>query len=93
VPCVPVEMAPAIVWTSMSPRFGIARPRCHSVSFSSCSRVPASTVTNPEPTSARTTPDRPSGAIWMPSVTPIAVNECPDPIALTRRPFALATTS
>lgn len=31
--CVPVDVAPASDWTSMSPRFAIAYPRCHKASL------------------------------------------------------------
>ena len=41
VPWVPVEIAPAIVWRSMSPRFSIASPSPCSSSLSSARTVPA----------------------------------------------------
>ena len=47
VPWVAVEMAPEIDWRSMSPRFGIARPRRSSSSFRRWSLMPAWTVTWP----------------------------------------------
>ena len=56
VPWVPVEVAPAIVWRSMSPRFDSASPRLASSSFSRQSGMPASTVAVIASRSIATTP-------------------------------------
>ena len=45
VPCVAVEVAPAIDWYAMSPMFSSASPRRSSSSHSFCSGMPACTVT------------------------------------------------
>ena len=64
---------------------------CQSASLSSCSRVPASTVTRPGlAVGAQTMPLSRSGRSCTPSVAPIAVNECPAPIGLTRLPASAA---
>jgi hypothetical protein len=96
VPWVPVEIAPAAVCTSMSPRFSSANPCVASSPDSSCSRVPARTVTL-SPVIA-TTPVSRSGRSSMPSVIAAPVNECPEPAIRTRRPsraasFTAAATS
>ena len=90
VPCVPVEIAPAIVWRSMSPRFSIASPSRASSSLRSARTVPAPTSTRPEPGSASSTPRSASTATIVPSVIAVSVNEWPEPATLTRRPAAAA---
>ena len=90
VPWVPVEIAPAIVWRSMSPRFSIASPSRVSSSLRSASTVPAPTRTRPEPGSASSTPFSASIPSIVPSVIAVSVNECPEPATLIRRPAAAA---
>ena len=95
VPWVAVEIAPAIVWRSMSPRFSIASPSPASARLRSASTVPAPTLTRPEAGSASITPARASIRIIEPSVIAASVNECPEPGMLTFRPAdaAAATAS
>ncbi|AQA25737.1 FAD-linked oxidoreductase domain protein [Rhodococcus sp. MTM3W5.2] len=93
VPWVPVEIAPAMDCTSMSPRFVIARPRDHNVGLSSFRRVPARTVTRAPDGSTGITdwiPVRLSRLICTPSVTATGVKECPAPTHLTCKPSAAA---
>ena len=90
VPWVPVEIAPAIVWRSMSPRFSIASPSRASSSLRSASTVPAPTLTRPEPGSASITPFSASIRTIVPSVIAASVKECPEPATLTLRPAAAA---
>ena len=90
VPWVPVEIAPAIVWRSMSPRFSIASPSRASSSLRSASTVPAPTLTRPEPGSASITPRSASIRTIVPSVIAASVKECPEPATLTLRPAAAA---
>ena len=75
VPWVPVEMAPAIVCASMSPMLCRDRPSFSRAVFSSCSGVPASTVTVIASRSTPTTPRRLSGCSSRPSVRAMSVNE------------------
>ena len=58
VPWVPVAIAPAIAWRSMSPMVVIARPAARSGSPSSKMREPARTVASPAAASTATTPAR-----------------------------------
>ena len=90
VPWVPVEIAPAIVWRSMSPRFSIASPSRASSSLRSDSTVPAPTLTRPESGSASITPRSASIRTIVPSVIAASVKECPEPATLTLRPAAAA---
>ena len=90
VPCVPVEIAPEIVCTSMSPRFGIASPMSASASLSSRSRVPAPTVTSRFDRSAVRMPVKADMSRRMPDVTAAPVNECPAPTGLTVSPSSAA---
>ena len=69
VPCVPVAIAPATVCRSMSPRLCSARPRPCSRSLSTCSGVPASTVTVIASRSTARTPTSRSGRSSSPSVS------------------------
>lgn len=88
VPWVPVAMAPATVWASMSPRFSMARPCWASSADSSRSRVPARTVTSRPAIESR--PVSRSGRSSTPSVSAAPVNECPDPAIRTRSPSRTA---
>ena len=90
VPWVPVEIAPAIVWRSMSPRFSIASPSPCSSSLSSASTVPAPTLTRPEAGSASITPLSGRTSTIVPSVIAASVKEWPEPATLTLRPAATA---
>ena len=92
-PCVPVEIAPATVCRSMSPMLCSASPRPCSRRFSSCSGVPASTVTVIASRSTARMPTRRSGRSIMPSATAIPVNEWPEPTIFTVRPSARAATT
>ena len=83
VPCVPVEIAPASDWASMSPRFDIARPRACSSRESACSRIPRSTRTSPLAASASSTRASASSEMSVPSVTAPALNEWPAPTTRT----------
>ena len=58
VPWVPVAIAPAIAWRSMSPMVVIAQPAARSGSPSSKMREPAHTVASPAAASTATTPAR-----------------------------------
>ncbi len=86
VPWVPVEIAPAIVWRSMSPRFSIASPRPSRRSLSSARTVPPATRTRPEEGSASSTPLSAETSIIVPSVSAASVKEWPEPGTLTVRP-------
>ena len=90
VPWVPVEIAPATVWRSMSPRFSIARPRRWSSWLSSARMVPAPTRTSPLAGSASITPLRAPMSIIVPSVSAASVNEWPEPATLTFLPASAA---
>ena len=90
VPCVPVEIAPATVWTSMSPRFSSARPMPQRCSFRACNEIPASTRTRPVSRSASSTRSRRSIATITPSVSAASVNECPVPGTRTVCPASRA---
>jgi hypothetical protein len=88
VPWVPVEIAPAMVCASMSPRLVMASP---SVSSSALSRrivVPERTVTCPVSRSTRSTPVQWRRSSASESATAIAVKECPLPQGRTVRPAA-----
>jgi hypothetical protein len=89
VPCVPVEIAPATVCASMSPRFGTARPCAASQVFSAYIGIPACTVTSLPCTAIGAA--RRCRCIRMSSAAAIAVNECPLPTTLTRRPASDAS--
>jgi len=91
VPCVPVEIAPAIVCASMSPRLGIARPSTSSAALSRRIVVPDRTVTSPESASAEMTPAHPDRSSAAPEVAAVGVKECPLPSARTVRPAAAAS--
>ena len=91
VPWVPVEIAPAIVCASMSPRFGIARPSASSPALSSRIVVPERTVTSPASGSAVTTPVHPDRSSAAPDVAAAGVKECPLPSARTVRPASAAS--
>ena len=95
VPCVPVAVAPASDWLSMSPRFGSARPCACNRVLRSRKVIPASTRTRPLIRSTATMRFSRSSETRTPSVSTASVNECPDPATLTRRPAAdaAATTS
>ena len=98
VPCVPVDVAPARVCRSMSPRFSMASPCSSRSGVSRCSGMPAPTVTVPDVASTSTNRSRRSNRTWTPSATAMSLNEWPDPTALTRRPsrtadFTVAATS
>jgi hypothetical protein len=93
VPWVPVAIAPAIVWRSISPRFSIARPSRASSSLRSASTVPAPTSTRPEAGSASSTPLSDSTRTIVPSVIAASVKECPEPATLTLRPAAAAAAT
>ena len=96
VPCVPVEIAPAIVCRSMSPRLRIARPCDASVAFRAASRMPAPTVTSVVPSPVRrrrSTASSASRRSCTPSVTAAAVNEWPAPTARTVRPCPAASAT
>jgi ABC-type uncharacterized transport system permease subunit len=86
VPCVAVLIAPAIDWTLMSPRFGIAIPTAASSSPRSRSVMPASTVTRHRSRSTDRTDRIRSSDNSTPPVIAAGVNECPAPITLTRPP-------
>ena len=92
VPWVPVEIAPEIVWLSMSPRFSIARPSRASSSFSSRSTVPPPTRTRPESRSASRTPLSPPASIIVPAVSAVSVKEWPEPATRTLSPLPAAAT-
>src|SRR6516164_9726804 len=91
VPCVPVEIAPEIVWASMSPRFGIARPSVSSAALSARIVMPERTVTSPVRVSAETTPVQPDRSSAAPDVAAAGVNECPLPSARTVSPAEAAS--
>ena len=93
-PWVPVEIAPAIDWASMSPRFSIASPRACSSRESACRRIPPSTRTRPVAGSASSTRVRASSEISVPSVIVPALNECPAPRTRTGpAPSTIASAS
>ena len=77
-----VEIAPASVCGSTSPWFSIASPRERSSSPSSCSVIPASTVTSMPSTDSTRLIARMS--IITPSVHAMSVNEWPEPATFTR---------
>ena len=83
VPWVPVEMAPAMVCSAMSPMLCSDRPSFSRAVFSSCSGVPASTVMVIASRSTPTTPRRLSGRSSRPSVRAMSVKEWPVPGILT----------
>ncbi|OLE37036.1 MAG: hypothetical protein AUG48_05530 [Actinobacteria bacterium 13_1_20CM_3_68_9] len=89
-PWVAVEIAPASVWRSMSPRFSIAIPRRQSAALRSRRVIPASTLTRPDSTSASTTRFSASIRIIAPSVSAASVKEWPEPAAWTVRPRSAA---
>ncbi len=91
VPCVPVEIAPEIVWASISPRFGIARPSASSAALSARIVVPERTVTSPVRTSAEITSVQPDRSSAAPVVAAAAVKECPLPSARTVSPAEAAS--
>ena len=93
VPWVAVLIAPAIDWELMSPRFGIASPTAASSSQRSRRRIPAWTVTRPAAASTCSTAFIASSESSTPFVIAAAVNECPAPMALTRRPDRLASAT
>ena len=93
VPWVAVEIAPAIVWRSMSPRFSIASPSRASAWLRSARTVPAPTLTRPEAGSASITPASASIRSIVPSVIAASVKECPEPATLTLRPAAAAAAT
>ena len=93
VPWVPVEIAPATVWRSMSPRFSIARPRRSSSSLTSARIAPAPTLTSPEEGSASMTPPRAPMSIIVPSVIAASVKEWPEPATLTFLPASAAAAT
>ncbi len=88
VPWVAVEIAPAIVWASMSPRFGRASPRSRRRPPSSRIVMPAWTRTRPEGRSTSRRPSIPSRETISPSTRAMSLKECPVPTARTRRPRA-----
>ena len=75
VPCVAVEIAPAIDCSSMSPRLGSASPCSASASLRACRRMPASTRTTPLPGSASSSAPMRSRLSRVPSVSTAAVKE------------------
>ncbi len=81
VPCVAVEMAPAMVCGSTSPWFSSASPWRASAGPSSRIVIPASTVTcSPSTASTRSRPER---STITPSVQAMSEKECPEPATLT----------
>ena len=78
-PWVAVEIAPASVCLSMSPRFSIANPRSQSAALRSRSVIPASTLTRPETVSTSRTRLSASIRSIAPSVSAASVKECPAP--------------
>ncbi len=92
VPCVPVETAPATVCASMSPRLVIDNPRLSSTRLSRRRVMPASTVTRPVRASAASSRSWRSRTSCRSSGRPMPVNECPEPMALARRPAASLIT-
>ncbi len=93
VPWVAVEIAPASVCLSMSPRFSSARPWRSSLRLRSPSRIPASTLTRLPGRSTSRIRFIPSIRSIAPSVTAAGVNECPEPATLTARPAVVAFTT
>lgn len=95
VPCVPVEVAPAIVCSMMSPMLVRESPSRASAVLRRLSGVPASTVTVIALRSMSRMPVSRSGRISTPSVAAAAVKEWPVPTGFTRSPSACArrTTS
>src|SRR5450755_1733120 len=79
VPCVPVLIAPAMLWLSISPRFSCASPCAKSASPSSLSRVPPQTVTVPASLSMDSIPCRLSSEISTSSVSTRGTKEWPAP--------------
>ena len=69
VPCVAVEIAPAIDCSSMSPRLGIASPCSASAWLRACRRMPASTRTSPLLGSASSSAPMRSRLSSVPSVS------------------------
>ena len=93
VPWVAVEIAPASVCLSMSPRFSCARPRRARASLRSRRTIPACTFTS-SPSASSTRSSAPRCTI-TPSVSAHSLNEWPLPATFTVRPAAAApaTTS
>jgi hypothetical protein len=75
VPWVEVETAPATVCASMSPRFGMARPRRCRSTLRTCNGVPERTVTRPVSVSARTIPVQRSRSSAVSGATAMSLNE------------------
>ncbi len=90
VPCVPVAIAPASVWASMSPRLGSASPRSSRPRLSAASVIPPSALTSPEAGSASRMRSSRSSRTSVPSVGTHGENEWPDPAARTVRPASAA---
>ncbi len=93
VPWVAVEIAPAIVCASMSPRFSRARPWPASRRLSSRIVMPAWTRTSPEERSTSSTPRSRRMLSDIPSVQAMSLNECPLPVTRRRRPRRSASTT
>src|SRR6185437_4109614 len=91
VPCVAVEIAPAMLWTSMSPRFSIARPWRSSCALSSAIVMPVCTLTSPDAGSASSTRVMFCMPIIAPSVSAMSLKECPEPATRTRKPRSAAS--
>ena len=92
-PCVPVEMAPATLCRSMSPRLFSASPSPSSWELSRCRGVPASTVAVIADRSTLRMPTNRSGRSIRPSVTAMSLKEWPVPTILTRRPCRRAAST
>ena len=93
VPCVAVEMAPAMVCASMSPRFSRARPCASSRRLNSRIVIPACTRTKPESRSTSRTRVRRSSISISPSVQAMSLKECPAPATRTLQPSRAACSS
>jgi hypothetical protein len=91
VPCVAVEIAPAIVWTSISPRFSIARPCAASSRLSALIVIPPCTRTNPDGRSTSSTVAMRSSFSSSPSVQTMSPKEWPAPATRTRRSLRAAS--
>ena len=83
VPCVPVPTAPAIACRSMSPWFLSPSPASWSGRPSAWILLPARTRAVSADVSLATTPARASSEISVPSLSPSAVNEWPEPTTRT----------
>ena len=81
VPCVPVAIAPARLWVSISPRFGRAKP-IYATLFKSEMVIPAPTVTRNLSLSILIIRFIDSIETKNPSVNPIELKLCPLPIGL-----------